>query len=167
MNADAFRHFYNYHFSENRKIWDRYVTQLSEEQFVQPAAYSHGSVRDQIVHLMNVDEAWFSELRAVEIPESPNPTDFHDRDSLRAHWDNVEQTMRDYLAALQDNMLFEKPFAEGEDEDLILWQVLLHVANHGTDHRAQLLRLLNDLGIKTEYQDYVFYAYENLHGSRS
>jgi uncharacterized damage-inducible protein DinB len=22
MNADAFRHFYGYHFSENRKIWD-------------------------------------------------------------------------------------------------------------------------------------------------
>jgi hypothetical protein len=26
---------------------------------------------------------------------------------------------------LRDNVLFEKPFAEGEDEDLITWQVLL------------------------------------------
>lgn len=33
------------------------------------------------------------------------------------------------------------------------------VSNHGTDHCAQLLRLLNELGVKTEYQDYVFYAY--------
>ena len=23
MNANAFRHFYDYHFAENRKIWDR------------------------------------------------------------------------------------------------------------------------------------------------
>ena len=22
MNADAFRHFYDYHFAENRRIWD-------------------------------------------------------------------------------------------------------------------------------------------------
>jgi uncharacterized damage-inducible protein DinB len=44
----------------------------------------------------------------------------------------------------------------------MLWQVLLHVGNHGTDHRAQLLRVLNDLRVKTVYQDYIFYAYENL-----
>lgn len=32
MNADAFRHFYDYHFAENHKIRDRYVTQLSYDQ---------------------------------------------------------------------------------------------------------------------------------------
>jgi uncharacterized damage-inducible protein DinB len=162
MNANAFRHFYDYHFTENRKIWDSYVTPLSHEQFTQHVDYSRGSVRDQILHLISCDTAWFSGLRGVEIPEDLNPTDFPDRESIRAHWDNVEQTMRAYLARLQDDMLFEKPFAEGEDKDLILWQVLLHVANHGTDHRAQLLRLLNDLGVKTTSQDYIFYIYDNL-----
>jgi uncharacterized damage-inducible protein DinB len=39
--------------------------------------------------------------------------------------------------------------------------VLLHVANHGTDHRAQLLRLLNDLGVRTVAQDDIFYAYDH------
>jgi uncharacterized damage-inducible protein DinB len=161
MNANAFRHFYDYHFTENRKIWDRYVTPLSHEQFTQAVDYSHGSVRDQIVHLMSVDDTWFSGLRGVEIPEPLNPADFHDRETIRGHWDNVEQNMRDYLAGLRDDMLFDKPL-DGEDKDLILWQVLLHVANHGTDHRAQLLRLLNDLGVKTKYQDYIFYVYDNL-----
>ena len=56
MNAHAFRHFYDYHFSENRKLWDRYVTQLSHEQFTQAVDYSHGSVRDQIVHLISADD---------------------------------------------------------------------------------------------------------------
>lgn len=160
MNADAFRHFYEYHFSENRKLWDRYITQISDEQFMQPVDYSRGSARDQILHLISCDTAWFSGLRGVEIPEDLNPTDFPDRESIRAHWDNVEHTMRDYLAKLRDDMLFNTPL-EGEDKDLILWQVLLHVVNHGTDHRAQLLRLLNDFGVKTEYQDYIFYVYGN------
>lgn len=158
MNADAFRHFYDYHFAENHKIWDRYVSQLSDEQFTQPVAYSHGSVRDQIVHLISVDEAWFSDLRG-RVPPSINLADL-DRQSLRAYWDTVEQMMRGYLATLRDDMLSDKPL-QGEDKDLILWQVLLHVVNHGTDHRAQLLRALNDLGVKTEYQDYVFYTYEH------
>lgn len=161
MNAHAFRHFYDYHFAENRKIWESYVTQLSNEQFTQDVGYSHGSVRDQIVHLMSVDDTWFSGLRGAEIPAPLNPAVFHDRESIRAHWDTVEQTMRDYLAALRDDLLFDTPLY-GEDKDLILWQVLLHVVNHGTDHRAQLLRLLNDLGVKTTSQDYIFYLYDNV-----
>ena len=161
MNANAFRHFYDYHFAENRKIWDD-VMSLSHEQFTQAVGYSHGSVRDQIVHLMSADDYWFSGLRGVKRPEPLNPADFDDRKIIRAHWDNVEQNMRDYLAKLRDDILFEKPFADGEDKDLILWQVLLHVANHGTDHRAQLLRLLNDLRVKTTSQDYIFYIYDHL-----
>ena len=136
MNANAFRHFYDYHFAENRKIWDAYIASISHEQFTQNVHYSHGSVRNQIVHLMSVDDAWFSGLREVEISEPLNHADFGDREILRAHWDRVEQNMRDYLAKLRDDMLFDKPFADGEDKDLILWQVLLHVCNHGTDHRA-------------------------------
>src|SRR5947208_490728 len=147
MNANAFRHFYDYHFAENRKIWDTCITSLSQEQFTQVVNYSYGSVRNQIVHLMSCDDTWFSALRGVEVPAPLDPTHFDDRKILRAHWDTVEQNMRDYLAKLRDEMLLEKPWTEGEDKDLILWQVLLHVANHGTDHRAQLLRLLNDLGV--------------------
>jgi uncharacterized damage-inducible protein DinB len=133
MNADAFRQFYDYHFAENRKIWDRYVTHLSPEQFTQEAAYSHGSVRNQLVHLMDVDDVWFSELQGVEPLEPVPPADVDDREIIRAHWDSV-----------------------------VVWQVLLHVVNHGADHRAQILRLLNDLGLETAGQDYIFHVYEQL-----
>src|ERR1051325_9571828 len=162
MNANAFRHFYEYHFTENRAIWDRYISQLSDEQFIQPAHYSHGSVRDQILHLISVDDGLFRELRGAEFPADLKPENFPVRESIRAHWDSVEQSMRNYLAELQDNMLFDTPIKEpDEDKALIVWQVLLHVVNHGTDHRAQMLRLLNDLGIKTASQDYIFYVNEH------
>jgi uncharacterized damage-inducible protein DinB len=161
MMADVFRHFYDYHFSENRNVWDTYIGPLSDEQFMQDVSYSHGSVRNQIVHLMSVDDAWFSGLRGVEISNSLDPATLVDRPVIRAHWDAVEQRMREYLAELRDETLFERPFPEGEDKDLIAWQVLLQVANHGTDHRAQLLRLLNDLGVKTVSQDYIFYVYDH------
>ncbi len=162
MNAAAFRQLYGYHFSENRKIWDACITPLTQEQFTRVASYSHGSVRNQVVHLMTVDENWFSPLRGEELPAWPDPASYPDREVIRAHWDSVEQKMREYLAGLRDEMLFEKPFSEGRDKDLILWQVLLHVVNHGTDHRAQLLKLLNDMGVRTMAQDYIFYVYEQM-----
>jgi uncharacterized damage-inducible protein DinB len=160
MDVYAFRHFYEYHFAENRKLWDDYVTQLTAEQFVQDVGYSQGSVRDQILHLINVDDVWFSDLRGVALLEPLKATDFLSRVDIRLHWDRVEQMMRAYLADLQDEELSTKPLS-GEDKDLMVWQVLLHVVNHGTDHRAQILRLVNDLGIETWSQDYIFYVYEN------
>ena len=163
MNANALRHFYDYHFIENRKIWFRYIMPLSYEQFTQEVNYSYGSVRNQIVHLMSVDDTWFNELQGVEPPKPFESAGFDDRNLIRSHWDSVEQNMRDYLSNLQDDMLLTKPIKEPEeDKVLIVWQVLLHVANHGTDHRAQLLRLLNDLGVKTESQDYIFYIFDNM-----
>jgi uncharacterized damage-inducible protein DinB len=162
MNANAFRHFYDYHFTENHRIWDACNTALSQAQFTQPVSYSHGSVRDQVVHLMNVDDIWFSELRGVEPSEPFPPANYDDRDILRARWDGVEQNMRNYLAELRDDMLFDTSIKEPEeDKNLIVWQVLLHVVNHGTDHRAQILRTLNDLGVKTVSQDYIFYVYDH------
>ena len=156
MNANAFRHFYEYHFSENRKVWDG-AAQLSEEQFTQPVDYSHGSVRDQILHLISAEDVWFSELRDVAPSEPLPPAALDDRNSIRAYWDDIEQNIRTYLAELRDDMLFDTPIKEPEeDKDLIVWQVLLHVANHATDHRAQILRVLNDLGVETIYQDYIF-----------
>ena len=162
MNANAFRHFYNYHFAENRKVWE-HVASMIFEQFTQPVDYSRGSVREQLVHLIDAEDVWFSELGGIE-PSEPLPETAiaDDRDTIRAHWDKVEQKIRAYLADFQDDMLFSKPIKEPEeDKDLIVWQVLLHVANHATDHRAQLLRALHDLGADTKSQDYIFYVYEN------
>ena len=161
MNAEAFRHFYAYHFAENRKVWD-YAIQLSHEQFVQSVGYSYGSVREQMLHLMSAEEVWFCELRGVPASEPVPPADFDDRELIRTKWDGIEQDIRDYLAGLRDEDLFDKPIKEPEeDQNLIVWQVLLHVVNHATDHRAQVLRFLNDLGVKTGAQDYIFYVYDH------
>ncbi len=160
MNADAFRHFYEYHFAENRKLWE-YVSQLADEQLKQSLGYSKGSVLEQVLHLINVDDGWFSALRGVDDIEPLTPAECTSRQVIRERWDTVEQRVRAYLADLRDDQLFSNPFDDGEDKNLILWQVLLHVANHATDHRAQILRQLNDFGVQTKYQDYIFFVYEH------
>ncbi len=161
MNANAFRHFYEYHFSENRHMWEAYIVPLSYEQFTQPVEYSHGSIRNQALHIMGVDEGWFLELQNLG-PTAPFPEPAgDDRALIRSYWDNVEQMMRAYLSQLTDEMLSTRPIAFDEDKDLLVWQVLLHVANHATDHRAQMLRVLHDMGVKTTAQDYIFYVYDH------
>ena len=159
MNAGSFRYLFGYHFAENRKIWDG-VSTLTPEQFSQPVDYSHGSVRDQLIHLIDVEDIWISELRNGQTSDLPTASD--DWAAIRLYWDTVEQHTRDYLDYLQDADLFTKPITEPEDDrDLMVWQVLLHVINHSTDHRAQLLRALHDLGVDTKSQDFIFYVYDH------
>jgi uncharacterized damage-inducible protein DinB len=154
MNADGFRHLYEYHFTINRKIWNECVVSLTDEQFTRKSEYSIGSVRNQVVHMLNIDERWFSGLRGVEMPGFINPVHYPKRDKIRAKWDAVEADMRAYLETLRDDMLLSQPFPGDSTQ---LWQVLIHVANHGTDHRAQLLALLNQFGVQTFPQDYFFF----------
>lgn len=168
MNTKAFRQLFEYHFSENRKLWENYIVGLSQDQFLKENDYSIGSLRDQIVHLIEVDEIWFCELQGIEPSESLEQLEDGDSKCIRDRWDSLEQDMRHYLAGLQDEMLFSKPIsAPEEDQELMVWQVLFHVVNHATDHRAQILKILSDMGVRTTSQDYIFYVYENLNKPES
>ena len=153
MNADNFRHLFEYHFIRNREIWDHCVLPLDEKTFKQKLPYSVGSIRNQCVHLLNVDERWFSGLLGEELPGWYRADTFKTHASVREKWDQVEVYMRGYLDALTDEMLIEIL-----DGDLAIWQVLFHVLNHGTDHRAQMLAMLDALGAPTFAQDYFFFT---------
>ena len=150
MNADSFRELYSYHFTLNRKLWDEGVLSLSEAQFTQSIEYSVGSIHNQIVHMMSVDERWFAGLRGVAIPDHLNPVHFASRKTVRDYWDNVETSMRVHLQDLDDSHLLQD-----NDGMFKTWQILFHVLNHGTDHRSQTLHMLNQFGIDTFPQDYV------------
>ena len=40
------------------------------------------------------------------------------------------------------------------------WQIVMHVVNHGTLHRGQIVGMLRQLGVKPPSTDIVFYYYE-------
>ncbi|HRN49874.1 MAG TPA: DinB family protein [Anaerolineales bacterium] len=153
MDANTFRNLFEYHFTRNRELWQHCIATLTPDQFVQEIDYSIGSLRNQCVHLQNIDERWFSGLRGLDLPDFADPAAYPDAASVRAKWDAVEAGMREYLADLKDSALAED-FMPG----VKVWQILFHVINHGTDHRAQMLASLHALGAPTFAQDYFFFA---------
>lgn len=152
MNADSVRELYEYHFSANRILWDRCIMGLTLEEFRRKLPYSLGSIRNQVVHLMNIEDRWFSGLRGVDIPGILNPVYFGNQIVVRARWDTIESHMHDYLAKLDATELSRQL-----DDHATVWQVLFHVLNHGTDHRAQTLAMLAQLNVKGFPQDYYLY----------
>ena len=152
MDAESFRRLYDYHFAVNRRLWDHCIERLSQAQFVQKLDYSVGSIRNQMVHMMNIDERWFCDLRGEAVPGLLNPVRFFKPPVIRQRWDGVEADMRAYLAALEDAEL-----GRHLEVGMRVWEVLFHVLNHGTDHRAQVLAMLHHLGVPTWPQDYAIY----------
>jgi len=124
---------------------------------IEESDISVGSIRNLFVHIMSVDERWFSGFKKTPLPEHANPESFRESfskpEELRLRWDLVEADMRTFLDGLTDNDL-EKPF----QDNMMVWHVLSHVVNHGTAHRAQIGTLLRHFGYKPPPQDYIFFV---------
>lgn len=153
MNIERLRHLYEYHFALNRKFWDYCIENLTWQQFLEKTGISVNTIRNQFVHLMNVDGSWFSVFRGVPNPGFANPVHFGKPEKIREKWDKVEAEMKEVLAELTDEDL-EKTF----EQNMLNWHVLSHVVNHGTAHRAQIGAMLRQFGFKPPPQDYIFYV---------
>lgn len=153
MNADHIRHLFDYHFTLNRKFWHFCVENLSWQQMTKKMEISVGSITNQFVHIMSVDERWFNGLRRKPDSGFHNPENYGKPEEIRLEWDMVEAEMRMYLDGLTDSDL-EKPF----QDNMKVWNVLSHVVNHGTAHRAQIGAMLRHFGLKPPPQDYIFFV---------
>jgi uncharacterized damage-inducible protein DinB len=161
VDIRAFQHLYSYHFRENRELWERFILPLSPGQFEHEHSYSKGSLGEQLRHLISVDNNWFSDISGSQEFIDDQDLKKLSRQELALRWREVEDRMSNFLRSESAKDLHSQPITTGEDKELFLWQILFHVINHGTDHRAQILRQLNDMGIQTTSQDYLFYAYDN------
>ena len=160
MDAVSFRDLFAYTFWADRQLW-ACVEQVSEEQFTQDLGYSRGSLRDQCLHILGVESWWPHFLQTGQVV-FVDPASAPTRAAIRVLWDGVEQRVTAYLAGLTPQELERdvRPDAWDEgDEPIKLWQALLQVANHSTDHRAQVLAGLKSLGAPTFEQDYLNYIF--------
>lgn len=144
----------------NHRVWDC-IMQLTDEQFTQDLDYSVGSLHVQCVHTMGVEHWWVHFLRTGEL-DFLKLEDYPDRASIRAKWDTIEAINMAYVGSLtQDDLMRDvRPdFWEENEPPIRVWQALLQVTNHSTDHRAQMLAGLHKLGAPTVEQDYLEYLH--------
>lgn len=159
MNMQWIRTLYDYHYWANQKVWDC-VVPLSEAQSLKPFDYSIGTIRDQLVHMMSAEAIWFTRIAGESPSRMLDPADFPSLTSIQEQWSTIEQHVRHTIATLTDADL-ARPMAYqrtgGSPQSTPLVGILLHVVNHGTDHRAQVLQLINRVGGQSVEQDLIFY----------
>ncbi len=143
---------YDYHYWELRRVWDDCVMQLSEAQFQQDSGYSHGSIHAEVVHVMAGEAWWLARAKGESRREQFKIADFPDRASIRQQWDAVESDMREFIQQLDTESLaapVQYTTPAGDVIDNHVWAILLHVINHGTIHRAEIMAIAHRLGGNT------------------
>lgn len=149
MNVKDILFLYEYNYWANKRILDA-STRVSQEQFDAPASFPYGGLHGTLFHILEAEFAWrmFFENDNWDAPDL-NPEEFPSLASLQECWVNEETEMRTFLTTLSDSDLETHRYYttnEGDARDRILWHCLVHVVNHGTQHRSEAAALLTDYG---------------------
>ena len=136
--------------------------QTSPDQFLAPAPVSQGSLRRTLVHTLGAEMLWRNRCQAGSSPSSFLAEDrFPTFDLLQKDWQAEEEAWQAFLDSLNEEALgrvvhytslkrtaaFENP----------LWQILLHVVNHGTQHRSEAAAVLTSCGHSPGDIDYIVF----------
>jgi uncharacterized damage-inducible protein DinB len=164
--VDAVRDLYAYSRWATERVLDA-AEKLTSEELRTPGTAGHGSVRDTLVHLMRTQKSWLSwwdgSLSAGDAYTLRlDPADYPDVAALRSLWASLETQTQTFVAGLADadlGRVYENTLPNGRVTRLLLSKMMLHVANHGTQHRSEVAAMLTDFGQSPGELDYIVYIF--------
>ena len=136
---------------------------LDPALLVQPHGHSWGSVHNMLVHLMAAEWIWLRRLRGHSPGALLDPNEFPTIAAVRTRWAAITSNLFAYLheqttESLQQDIAYRS--TEGQHFSLPAWQILVHLANHGTHHRGELAAMFALLGVPHEEEDLLYYFLE-------
>ena len=148
MNLQSFRLIFGYNYWANWKVLTGAQLVTSAEYTV-PAPVPCGSLRGTLVHILEAEWSWRLRFQGLGYGDELLPDVFPTPAALEVRWRAEAQAMQLFLNELKDTDLtrgVRYTTSSGVLRERILWQSLLHVANHGTQHRAEAAALLTGFG---------------------
>ncbi len=165
MHTHEIHNLFDYNYWANGKILAA-VEGLTAEQYAATVpGLSYRSVRATLVHMLAAEQIWRRRCLAGESPTALlREADYPTLAALRRLWAEEEAAMRDGLARLTDERLagpLEYRTTNGTPmREAQLWRLLVHLVNHGTQHRAEVAVALTAWGLSPGDVDLIVYLRE-------
>jgi uncharacterized damage-inducible protein DinB len=124
------------------------TSKLIPEELERDFKTSDKNILDTLVHVFAADRVWLSRVKGAPRPTYVDPED-RDFTKLQREWPALYQSWQDWLAPVTDEGAQAKikyRDIKGNEYEQPLWQILLHVVNHGTHHRGQAAGFLRAMG---------------------
>ncbi|HEU0294746.1 MAG TPA: DinB family protein [Anaerolineales bacterium] len=148
MNIQDILLIYEYNDWANKKILGASAN-VTPEQFSASASFPYGGLHGTLLHILDTEWGWRALFQKIEDASDLLPADYPTLSTIETRWQEEEAAMRAYLASLRDEDMeshLRYTTDTGIQRDRILWHCLLHVVNHGTQHRSEAAALLTDYG---------------------
>ncbi|MCY4071273.1 MAG: DinB family protein [Chloroflexi bacterium] len=159
MKTDDIKLLYQYNDWANKRILAA-ADNLTKEQLTAANELGWGSLRGALVHVLDAEFGWRKFLNDEEgSRDLLNDEDFRDIAALRQRWEAENEALWAFLDALSDDDLYGPVVSQRGDTEYrwVLWQCLVHVVNHGTQHRAECAALLTGFGHSPGDVDFTLY----------
>jgi uncharacterized damage-inducible protein DinB len=163
MNINDIQLLYKYNAWANARIFDA-ASNVTPEQFLAPAPFPHGGLRDTLTHILFAEWLWRKRWEGDSPTKWILPEEFPTFESLRARWDEETQALNEFVLSVTDerlNSVFHYKTTGGDPKEDMLWHVMAHVVNHGTQHRAEAAAMLTDSGHSPGDLDLIVFLREN------
>jgi uncharacterized damage-inducible protein DinB len=162
MNKQDILVLYSYNAWSNAKILDA-ASHVTQEQFLAPTPFPHGSLRGTLVHALFGEWVWHQRWQGI--PQNPiwKPEEFPTFESLRVRWAHAETKLMEFVANLTDESLYRKfkyISTEGLPHERLLWESMAHLVNHGTQHKTEAAAILTGMGYSPGDIDLIVYLNE-------
>lgn len=154
MELELIQTLITYHVDMTRRVWDS-INQITEEQFLEDDAYSRGSIRNLMVHLLSTDRRWLAGLKNLPDVGHLKFEDYQTQKATREMFEVVGKDLAEYGQTLSKEELQQS----ANDMPNPRWAILLHIINHGTDHRSTVLQRLTEFGAPTFDQDFIMWLW--------
>ncbi len=144
-----------------RRVWES-ILGISAEQYLQDDQYSRGSIRNLMIHLDSTERRWLAGLKNEADVGHLIFQDYPDRQQGKDLFETVAADLHGYAGGLTEPAMEEKP----ANVPATRVDVLLHLVNHGTDHRATVLQMLYKISASTFEQDFITWLWQRERGQR-
>lgn len=148
----------HYHRWASRELLEA-VKQLDREKLSLDRNTSFKTIPQTLLHIYQADQIWFSRLSgsASSFAELSKDADLP---ALAARWGDLLDSYVTWAEALKledwESAVHYKT-SQGKDFSNPIWQIVLHVVNHGTAHRAQVVSMVRQSGAAPPNLDLIYH----------
>ena len=138
------------------------IQQLPEGQQTATVPSSFNSLQGTLLHMWDAESIWWQRLKLQERITRPSDDFAGGIRDIVAGLQTLDRQWAEWASGAQEHMFQHEFFYTNQRKERFkqpVYQVLLHLFNHNTYHRGQLVNMLRQLGIeKIPQTDFVVWS---------
>ena len=132
--------------------------------FLMDNSITGGKELELFSHIFNAEIIWFKRIQGDK--EFPYHMEIHTPEECDMLLNTINKNWTDLISSSNEELLtgiIEYRNIKGETMKSALWEILTHMINHSSYHRAQIALLIRQKGMKPPATDFIGYSRQRIY----